>query len=95
MKQRFVLGAYNRWREYWQERLYAKALGWKVLSRLGKTKIFGAWRKWVMVVEEEKNAADHQRQLMVRVLSRLTNGKVASALASSVHLPSVPLEHSF
>ena len=39
MRQRVVLSAYNRWDEYRNERIHFKQLAWKVLSRLGKTKL--------------------------------------------------------
>eukprot|EP00505_MAST-04D_sp_SCG-Rhode-Island_P001386 Stramenopile-MAST_4_protein_1386 len=81
MKQRELVGAFNRWEEYRQERLYAKALGWKVLSRLGKTQLFGGFTTWVKFTKAGKDAMDHQRALMKRVLGRLLNTKTGSAMS--------------
>ena len=82
MRQRVVLSAYNRWDEYRNERIHFKQLAWKVLSRLGKTKLLAGWAKWDSVVKAEKAEQDHQRALMVRILKRLFNGKLSSALRS-------------
>ena len=89
MMKRQLAAAFSRWKEMWEEMCHLRDIGNKVVRRMARQKLYGAWNKWIDFIDdihkqrEASEDAEAERlrieERQKKVANRLLNSRLAGA----------------